>query len=194
MLDFDAETHTYRFAGKSVPGVTSVLEPLQMLQGVRKDVLDAAREFGQHVHLACDLWNKKQLDVAALDPALIPYLRDWQQFLKETGFVVMTSEQPVYHAQLQYAGTPDCTGTMRETTWIVDIKSGVVPCTVGPQLAAYQQASDPRPRRRLCVQLTGNGYKLHEQKDLGDFHTFLSALNIYKYLQKRKPVHVDEYA
>lgn len=194
MLDFDAESHTYRYAGKLVPGVTSVLEPLQMLQGVPWAVLEAAREFGSHVHLACDLWNKKQLDVAALDPALIPYLRDWQWFLKETGFEVLRSEEPVYHAQLKYAGTPDAIGNMRGTSWVIDIKSGVVPCTVGPQLAAYQQASDPRPRRRLCVQLTGNGYKLHEQKDLGDFHTFLSALNVYKFLQKRKPVDVNEYA
>lgn len=194
MLEFDAEHHIYRYEGRIVPGVTSVLEPLQMLQGVPWAVLEAAREFGNHVHLACHLWNKGVLDVTALDPALIPYLRDWQLFIKETGFEVATSETPVYHKQMKYAGTPDSVGNMRGTSWIVDIKSGVVPCTVGPQLAAYQQASDPRPRRRLCVQLTGSGYKLHEQKDLADFHTFTSALNVYRFLQKRKPVNVSEYA
>src|SRR5580698_1030198 len=101
MLQFDAEHHIYRYDGRIVPGVTSVLEPLQMLQGVPWAVLEAAREFGQHVHLACHLWNQGILDVAALDPALIPYLRDWQLFIKETGFEVKQSETPVYHAQLK---------------------------------------------------------------------------------------------
>lgn len=194
-LTFEAETHTYRYGSKVVPGVTSVLQPLQMLQGVPWDVLEAAREFGSHVHLACHLWNIEQLDLKALDKALCPYLAGWIAFLDETGFIIRRSETPVHNKKIGYAGTPDVDGDWQRTSWVVDIKSGVVPVTVGPQLAAYQQALDPRPRRRLCVQLTGDGrYKLHEQKDLADFHTFLSALNIYNFLQKRKPAHVDEYA
>lgn len=194
-LEFDAESHTYRFGGRVVPGVTRVLEPLQMLQGVPWAVLEAAREFGTNVHLACHLWNQDELDIGALDDALLPYLSGWIAFVRESGFVVRASEQRVYHRQICYAGTGDAFGDWQRTSWVVDIKSGIVPDTVGLQTAAYQQAMDPRPKRRLCVQLTGNGqYKLHEQKEASDFHYFLSALNVFNFLQKRKAANVREYA
>lgn len=194
-LEFDAEGHVYRFKGRVVPGVTSILEPLQFLDGVPWSILEAAREFGTHVHLACHLHNIGQLDEELLDPALKPYLAGWKEFLDNSGFVVTSSEQRVYHSQLGYAGTADAFGTMIDTTWVIDIKSGVVPDTVGAQLAAYQQAYEPRPRRRMCVQLIGDGdYRVHEQKDLSDFALFQSALNIYKFRVKRKPAYVSEYA
>jgi len=193
-LQFEAERHIYRFNGRIVPGVTSVLEPLQYLDGVPWAVLEAAREFGTHVHLACHLWNQNLLNRAALDPALEPYLDDWITFLSESGFKVTASEEKLYSKVWGYAGTADAFGLWRGTTWVLDIKSGIVPDTVGPQLAAYQHAAAEKPRRRLCVQLTGRGYKLHEQKDLSDFALFTSALNIYRHRMKRKPAHVDEYA
>lgn len=191
-LEFDARTHTYRHGGRVVPGVTSVLEQLQYLDGVPWAVLEAAREFGTNVHLACHLWNQGILNVEALDPALKPYLADWIAFLNETGFYVTASESRIFHQTFRYAGTADAFGTWQKTSWVVDIKSGAVPDTVGPQLAAYQQAAIMRPRRRLCVQLTGHGYKLHEQKDLSDFALFTSALNLYRYRMKRKPASVSE--
>lgn len=198
-LTFEHEGHVYRYGGRVVPGVTSVLEPLQFLDGVPWAVLEAAREFGTHVHLACHLYNQDELDIATLDDALMPYLKGWIAFLSETGFVVTASEKRVYHRQIGYAGTADTLGEWQRTSWVVDIKSGVVPPTIGLQLAAYQQAaadtSAMRPKRRLCVQLTGNGdYKLHEQKDPSDFHYFLSALNVHNFRQRRKPANVREYA
>lgn len=193
-LQFEAASHTYRYHDRIIPGVTSVLEPLQYLEGVPWAVLEAARQFGTHVHLACHLWNQNLLNMEALDPELQPYLDDWVTFLGESGFKVTASEERVYSKVWGYAGTADAFGTWRGTTWVLDIKSGVVPDTVGPQLAAYQQAAPDRPRRRLCVQLTGHGYKLHEQKDLSDFALFTSALNIYRHRMKRKPASVSEYA
>lgn len=193
-LVFEPVGHVYRYGGRVVPSVTQVLEPLQMLGGVSWDVLEAARDFGTNVHAACHLWNIGELDEETLDPALKPYLVDWREFLSETGFVVRLSETPVYHAKMGYAGTPDVEGDWQNTTWTLDIKSGVVPWTVGAQLAAYREARIPRPRRRLCVQLTGNGYKLHEQKDPSDFALFTSALNIHRAMAKRKPANALEYA
>jgi hypothetical protein len=194
-LTFDAATHTYRYRGKVVPSVTQILEPLQMLQGVPRAVLEAAREFGSHVHIACDLWNKGDLDEGTLDPALVPYLDGWRAFLAETGFVVISSEERVFHQRLQYAGTADAFGTWKGQMWCVDIKSGAVPGTVGAQLAAYKEASDYKTCQRLCVQLTGEGrYKLHPQKDPSDFALFTSALNVWRYLNQKETQHVDEYA
>jgi hypothetical protein len=193
-LQFDAERHVYRFKGKIVPGVTTVLEPLQLLDGVPWAVLEAARDFGTNVHLACHLWNMGTLNIEALDRHLLPYLFGWRDFLRDTGFKVRHSEEPVFNAQLGYAGTPDVVGDYAAASWVVDIKSGVVPSTVGPQTAAYQNALDPKPRKRLCVQLKADGgYKMLEQKDAGDFALFVSALNIHKFRAKRKPADVSEY-
>ena len=54
-LAFNAESHTYTLDGRALPSVTQVLDPLNELDGVPRDVLAAATEFGTHVHLACDL-------------------------------------------------------------------------------------------------------------------------------------------
>jgi hypothetical protein len=185
-LTFEAETHTYRFRGQVVPSVTQALEPLQMLDGVSREALDYARDRGSKVHLACHLYNMDTLDEAALDPALTPYLRGWQDFLTDTGFEITSSEVPIYNRGLGYAGTPDVTGNYAGTTWVIDIKSGEVPSTVGAQLAAYQHALAKRPRRRLCVQLLPDGrYKMFEQKDMGDMSLFISALNIHNFRARR---------
>lgn len=194
-LTFEPEGHVYRFGGRVVPSVTQVLEPLQMLQGVPWALLESAREFGTHVHLACHLWNKGELDQDALDPALAPYLAGWISFLKETGFVIYHSEHRVYHRTLRYAGTADAFGTWNESAWVIDIKSGIVPGTVGAQLAAYSQASNYPRAKRLCVQLSADGlYRLHPQKDPSDFALFTSALNVWKYLNKRSSSRVHEHA
>jgi len=194
-LTFDEASHTYRIFGRVVPSVTQILEPLQFLDGVPWAVLEAAREFGTHVHLACHLRNLGQIDEDTLDAPLKPYLAGWDRFLFETGFVVTASEQRLFDPMMRYAGTADAFGIWKGTTWVVDIKSGVVPPTVGAQLAAYQAAALERPRRRLCVQLNEDGeYKLHECKDLSDFALFCSALNIYHFRMKRKPANVHEFA
>lgn len=217
-LTVDPVGHIYRYAGRRVDGVTTVLQELESLEDqaalIRaiypdwfrdedipftsrrqfREKLEAAREFGTNVHAACHLWNINELDEESVDAPLIPYLDDWRRFLCETGFVVRLSETPVYHEKLGYAGTPDVEGDWIDTTWTVDIKSGVVPWTVGAQTAAYREARKPKPRRRLCVQLTGRGYKLHEQKDPSDFALFTSALNIHRAKAKRKPAHAVDYA
>jgi hypothetical protein len=186
-----------------VPGVTSVLEPLQLYDFadnpfITPEVLEAARNFGRHVHLAVHLFNMGVLDEGELDRPLVPYLGAWKLFLLETGCVITHSEQMVHHARYGYAGTLDSRGLLSNKRWLVDVKSGALPWTVGYQTAAYQEALpvEERPKNRLCVQLLETGrYKVHEQKDAGDFQIFLSALNIFKAkARKRRPINVSEYA
>jgi hypothetical protein len=69
----------------------------------------------------------------------------------------------------------------QDTSWVLDVKTGAIPRTVGAQLAAYQQALEPRPRRRLCLALTADNYRLHECKHLGDFSLFQSCLNVWRF-------------
>lgn len=195
-LTFEAEGHVYKFRGVVVPSVTTVLQQLQYLQGIPWDVLEAARDFGTHVHQACHLYNQNDLIEEELDHALVPYLRQYKRFLSDTGFVVVESEQLVYHETMRYAGALDIRGAFRGSTWVVDIKSGVVPSTVGAQTAGYQQALPPeiRPKRRACLQLSAEDYKFIEQKEYGDFSLFTSALNCYRHNQKHNSRGLPENA
>jgi hypothetical protein len=204
LLEFDALAHTYTDReGRRVPNVSSILEPLQLYDFednpfITPEILEAARDFGQNVHMACHLFNMGELDEEGLDPALMPYLFGWKSFLQESGCTITHSEEIVYNRQAGYAGTLDARGILAKKRWLIDIKSGAVPWTVGFQTAAYQEAlpAGERPRQRMAVQLLASGrYRIHEQKDAGDYQIFLSALNIWKAkARKRSPIYVNDYA
>lgn len=188
-LRFDAEQHRYYIGSRELPGVTRVLSMLDQFERVPKDVLEAARVFGQHVHLACELDNKGVLDEAALDPALVPYLWAWRRFKAESGFEIQASELRVVNHRLGYAGTIDVVGMYRGTLGVLDIKSGIMPRTVGYQTAAYQEAyaveHGKRPSFRYCLQLNPEmpcGYKLHRLTKTTNFNMFVSCLNVWREL------------
>jgi hypothetical protein len=186
-IGFDETRHEYKVGGRNIPSVTQVLSILQDFGDVPADVLARAAEFGSHVHEACALDNTGQLDEDALDPALLPYLAQWRRFLADIGGAVLASEKRVYHPGLNYAGTLDALVRIRGKVAVVDIKTGIVPRTVGPQLAAYQAAyfaSDENEhaiRRRLCVQISGDDYRVHDCKNPADWSVFQSCLNVWRF-------------
>ena len=185
MIEFEPATHTYRVDGVARPSVTQILRPLESsFAFVDARVLQAAREFGQHVHKAIELFNLGELDEAALDPALAPYLAQWKKFIFETGFEWCTGEQLVYHAKLCYAGRLDMTGIMRRKVWLIDIKSGAVPKTCALQTAAYQGATSVKVRKRAALQLAPDRYRLIAHEDSSDFAYFQSCLNIRLWKEK----------
>lgn len=187
-LQFDAGTHTYTLGGKVLPSVTQVLSILDQYEGVPAVVLERAREFGQHVHLAVELDIRRQLDEAALDPALRPYLAAWRKFHAECGFKVHRSEWQLMDRKLGYAGTLDLYGELNKRSAVIDIKSGIVPMTVGPQTAAYANAlKAPEIRRpfRYCLQLMPDDYRLHKLTDPADWSVFVSCLNVWKWRNRK---------
>jgi hypothetical protein len=190
MLTFEQESHTYKWNGRPMPSVTQILRVIENFSMVDPDLLEKARRFGSHVHLATDLFDRGELDEESLDANLLPYLNAYKKFLSETGFVVTHSEQRVYNARYKYCGTLDKRGTWKNTTWVLDLKSGAVPRSVGPQVAAYQMACDEKPRKRLCLQLMRNCYKLHRCDDLTDWSIFLSCRNIHQF--NDRTTHVSE--
>jgi hypothetical protein len=143
--------------------------------------------------MACDLFDRGVLDEPALDPHLAPYLAAWKIFLKDTGARVVATEVRVAHEQQRYAGTLDkiveWVPRKRSTLSQIDIKSGAVPRTVGPQTAAYAAAVDSmrpdwwRPGMdRYALQLRPDAtYRLHKLNDPRDFHIFVSALNLHRW-------------
>ncbi len=189
-IDFDPAAHAYRLDGRPVPSVTQVLGLLEDWSAVRPDVLEAAARFGTHVHEAVHLDCRGELDEAALDPAIAPYLAGWRAFLSESGATVIASEVRVAHQTLQYAGTADVIVEWRNVLCLMDIKSGQVPRTWRAQTAAYARAWDNQRRgdrpissARYCVQLRDDGsYKTHKSSDPSDWTLFLSALNVWKFI------------
>lgn len=188
-LEFEQSTHTYTLDGAHVPSVTQVLDPLLELEGIPAHLLEAARVLGTNAHIACDLMVRGRLDWAALDPALRPYVEGECNFLADTGFVVIASELRVASARLGCAGTLDLKGSLNGALAIIDRKTtSVLPPTVGPQTAAYEEFDRAerggRQRKRFCLQLGpqfARGYKLHPLTDSRDYSWFLSALNLYRF-------------
>jgi hypothetical protein len=195
LLQFDEPSHTYRVGGATVPGVTAALAALEDFSDVSPPVLQAAQRFGHHVHKACALLVRGQLDWDRLDPALVPYIRGADRFLKESGIIVVGSEVAVYHPLHRYAGTLDLAGIWRERLGIFDFKSGEIPRTVGPQLAAYEAAyihdkPKSRPTRRYVIALRPNDYRVKLLTDPNDYSMFLSALNCFKFRSLARGIEV----
>ncbi len=144
--------------------------------------------FGTHVHEAVDLYNKDELDSSSLTPAVESYLAGWCRFLIESGFVVTSSEERVYHPKMGYAGTLDSMGVFlkRKEIALVDVKTGLtMPKSVGPQTAAYAEAwalsNKKRRPRRYCCLLGPGTYKLVALTDPRDFDIFKAALTIHRW-------------
>jgi hypothetical protein len=188
-LEFEKSTHVYRYGGKIVPSVTQVMAPLIDFSMVDPEILEAARQFGQHCHEACHLFDTGELVRDTLDPLLAPYVDAWGRFLDQSGAVVIASEQSLMHLQLGYAGTPD-----RVLDWgrfgvaIPDLKfTATVPKTVGVQTAAYAKAYASfhglnKEPVRVCIHLHGDGsYHVHRRQELSDWSYFLSCLNVWKF-------------
>lgn len=205
---FNEAEHTYHVGSERWPSVTEILDPLLELDGIPQDALQAAAQFGHHVHLATHLWDLGQLDEDALDTHLVPYLAGWKAFLRESGAVVLASELRVTHRLLKVAGTLDKLVRWKHArAYVLDVKSSaLVPWTVGMQTAGYRellldQHGPDLARRafidsqngvtglsttRLCVHLKPEGvYKLHVLDDSRDRNDFISCVNFHN-LRKRR--------
>lgn len=193
-VQFDPVEHVYTFRGERWPSVTQVIEPMLELDGIPKQVLQAAAQFGSHVHQACHLFNIGLLDEHDLDEHLRPYLEAWKRFLYDTGAKVIESERLVYDYALKVAGTLDCVIHMpgKETRTVTDIKTGSsIPWTVGIQTAAYSSMLKQDyldytiSKERLCCQLLPDStYRIQTLKNTSDWNDFVSATNVYN-MRKR---------
>jgi hypothetical protein len=189
VIDFEPTGHTYSIAGRRIPGVTSVIEPLERFIGVDPAVLEYASERGRAVHLACDLVDEDDLDREALDPVLVPYVEAYERFRSELRPEWEAVEQVVYSERYGYAGRLDRAGCLygiknQAPRVVLDIKTvaALSPVT-GLQLAAYAEAYDPdrrrTPPRRFALQIKPDGtYRLQEYRERSDLSVFLAQLTI----------------
>lgn len=198
-LVFDEIQHRYTVDGVVVPSVTTVLSAVGIpdLSFANKEVLKASSEFGTAAHLACELYDKGELDEDALDPALRPILDQWIVLPNEmcAGMTEVLIEKRLYSKQYGFAGTLDRAyfNELKKALVIVDIKTGANTPSAGPQTAAYAQLVSEEygikfrtVKRYTAHLLHGKEFgKLVQYTDPADWPVFLSALNIYKYKNKR---------
>lgn len=189
-IDFDPEQHRYKVNGNHLPSVTTVLEAvLESMKGIPRDFVQQAGQFGDAVHLMCELYDQGELDEATLDPHLVPYLNGYKRFLADKQPRWTLIEAPVASLKYGYAGTLDRAGTIGKTDWLVDLKSSrAIPKTVGPQTAAYHEAAKETfgwsAKKRAVLLLQENTYQWQPLNDISDWSLFVSCLNVYRYKEK----------
>lgn len=185
-LSFDETGHAYRFEGKPVPGVTSILAAL--LEG--EDAPDEARRIaanrGRAVHKAIELDVAGDLDDSRLHPDIASRLRAWRKFRTEYGFSAGRAELRVYSRRYGYAGTLDLWGWAAGYPIILDAKAtAAVPRKAHIQLAGYAQALRETigsgPVRRAILHLRPDRYELVPCTDPNDFETFLACLTVKRW-------------
>ncbi|CAB4158428.1 hypothetical protein UFOVP703_10 [uncultured Caudovirales phage] len=200
MLTFDGPTHTYRWHGQLVPGVTTILHPLEDWSKVPKDVMRQAQERGTFVHSLTELYDLGQLDVDAVlfDAAYLAYrgyLRAWQSFTSDYDPVWSEIEQMGYSQRFGFAGTWDRAGELLRKApgrWHVDIKTSEQSyASWGVQTAAYRQIrSESAPTaaldRRATVQLHADGrYTFLPWDEADDWPCFQALLTVHNWSSRR---------
>jgi hypothetical protein len=176
-LHFDPEKHIYTYDGAVLPSVTGILESEGYIDS--RFFTEAARIRGTYVHKACELDDLNDLDIEALDPALLPYLTAWREARKALGipkFNPENIERRIVSLRYRYAGTLD----RLYLDLLADIKSGAKSPTYSLQTAGYkighEEMTGEKIKRRVSVYLHEDGtFEIDPHKDATDETIFLCA-------------------
>ena len=203
MLRFIPETHTYLWNDKVVPSCTQVLREwikvnfgwgyyVHTGSGVTVDVatFEAAQDFGSAVHEAAKYILTTGLDWDALDPSLVPPLKEFMRWVDDYKVKPSYVEQPMYSEKYGVAGTPDLIGRVQGFSQldITDIKTGVINKMTGPQTGGYEIIFRDQEKYRggiarheLILPRDGSPYKYNLLPNGNDNAFFLSRLFQYQY-------------
>ena len=196
ILRFKPEDHTYWLMNGEddpfpveVPSVTTALKALSAFASrVPTQKSEDARNLGSAVHLTCHYDDLGVLVESSLDDRLRPYLGAYRAFKREHAHEWEQMEQPAYHPDLFYAGTPDRAGTIDGLRVVCDLKTGSDYPTYPLQLAAYAHLVTDPPQARVGLFLRPDGtYQLKyfpESELADDFRVFCSALAVYQWKRR----------
>jgi hypothetical protein len=190
MIAFDAATHTYTGAhGERFPSVTQVLAPLIDFSMVPAATIEYARKLGTAVHKATELDDAGDLDESSVSPILVPYLDAWRNAVRDMEIEIVAYEQMVFHPAYKYAGMLDRRARIKGESAIIDIKTGGLFPSYGPQTAAYKSAVEAETgekiKRRYTITLKDDGkYNLEMMNSADDWPAFLSCLTLWRFKKK----------
>lgn len=178
-IEFDEETHTYRYKGIKYPSVTQVIADAG-LYGNTSYFTDYHRDRGSFTHRIIQWHLSGELDEASIEPILRPYFDAWLRFEKEAGFVSECCEKMLINDLQRFAGTIDHIGHINGHYALIDVKTGGIYPATAIQTAGYAILLKSPGVKRFGLQLSAEGkYKLTEFKDWNDGNVFLSALSLY---------------
>lgn len=198
-LTFDEDAHLYYYEGARVPGVSSIIQPLQDLSHINDDVLERKSQLGTAVHLCTEFYDHNDLDESTVLPEWMPYLNAWAEFRRVEKFEPLLIEAFIFHPKLRYAGKLDRFGLFGGQPCVIDIKTVVqMGPHIGVQLAGYEKALAANPPAeiqelqvawndllRIGLQLRKDGtYKFWPYRDPNDGATFVSLLNVMAWRQR----------
>lgn len=189
MLEFDPVAHRYTLDGRELPSVTQILGRYEDWSAIPPGIREAALARGRRIHAACALMLDGFIGPHDSGDDIAPYLVQFERFLAESGFVATLSEERVFSERLHYAGTLDMYGYLpKRRLVLIDIKTGSVPRSAGPQTAAYARAlkecEGHETRYRYALLLTPGGYKLVLLDNPNDDQVFLAALTMHNWSTK----------
>ncbi|MFZ2602726.1 MAG: hypothetical protein WAX79_01845, partial [Candidatus Omnitrophota bacterium] len=195
----------YSENGRVIPGVSEILTEggLNDFSCVNAEVLARAQQFGNAVHLMCELFDRDRLNLKTLDKELKPYLNGWARFKSDFKVTLIDIEQIVSSVKWGYCGKLDRVVKMQygkklEVLTLLDIKtSTTVGITTSLQLAAYQIAWEEEHSQkiavRLAVQLLPDDFKIHPFNNPMDKTAFLNFVGNYKWKQKNNLLKIGTY-
>lgn len=186
LLTCDPILHIYFLDGVEIPSVTTILKEAG-LRPTYNGFTDATLR-GLHVHEACEYLDLNDLDWRSVYPAWAGYVKSWERFTQETGFVSELIEYQTYHPEFRFAGTMDRRGTMPilgERRAELDLKTGIEEDWHRLQTAGYQllgrEAWAKDRRGAVYLHEDGSMPKLVWHDDPGELRVFLSGLTICHY-------------
>lgn len=190
MFTHDKVAHEYRLGGERLRSVTELLAPLVDLSMIPEERLQFAADRGTAIHRATELDDAGDLDESSVDREnVLPYLQAWRRFREDMEVVNVLSEEPMFHPQMLYAGTPDrasfVTISGQRALAVIDLKSiAKMTAVIGVQLTGYAlliEANGYPPIDLLIgVQLKRDGrYRMHLYKR--EAPMFLSLLTLHNW-------------
>ncbi len=196
-VEFQAEGHIYRLAGRELTSVSHVLEwggvkPSPRFMGGGGGSSYWA-DLGTAAHLAMRLDLEGRLDESSVSRAVRPYLTAGRGFCAATGLTPQALELLLFDEALGVAGTLDVLAWLPKfkgdqgQTWLLDWKTGVKAPWHAAQTAAYAHLYGRRDVNRGAVYLSEDGsYHLERHTDPADYNAFLGAIGVANWRRRNR--------
>lgn len=175
-----------------LPSVTEVISPWVKFDGVRADVLQAAADRGTAVHKSCELYAKG-VPVYPEDN-IKGYVNSFKIWFDAVVDKVILVEERLIDDNLWFCGQIDLlVESKQKEILLVDLKTPMLLSKSWEiQLASYEQlckTNGYKPDRVGSLRLNPDGKtpKMDwiPEKSLIQYNVFLSALNVFRYLNKK---------
>lgn len=179
------EDHTYWLGDEQIPGVTTVISEVGLVNYEWSSQF--AMDRGSEVHKAIHYYLEGDLDIETLHPMYRGYLDAALRAIDALGVDVVAVEQKVFHPIYRYAGTADLIATRGVgELYIIDWKTAFnPPKATALQVHAYAEAWKETTRtpvhHRISVGLHQEGkFRIHNYDEVPwAFDHFLAALSLW---------------